>query len=404
MRATFTVANDGQLNLLGTINNTWIPFGDAPPATTPYPEPQGNVTLTGAGSITLSTTGNGTAIINQGGASTLTTSTTSFKAKGTGNNGLTVVNQAAGVIDANLAGVLVINPNTSLNAGNPFGLSNQGLLEANGGTLQFSGSTIDNAGGSISAIGGTSAVQLINNVIFQGGTLSTSGGATLGIPGDFFATLDGSTQGPVANTGTFTIANDGQLNILGTINNTGSIQVSAAGNNTVPKSGGRDLGTGTVKLSTSGNGTAFINQNGVSTLTNSGNTILDIGQINVASYVQTSGLTQILAGSSASLTTLAVNGGNVQVDGSLAKASSGASTSDAGVISGTGSIPANLSDSGITEGGNVPAAGVLTISNSGTYAQTTAGDAYEVAIGGLTAGTQYCKLNVSGSRGSVRAR
>ena len=185
--------------------------------------------------MSLATTGNGTSVINEDGVSTLTNVNNVIQGEGQiGNNGLTVINEPGGVITANLStGTLVLNTNTNLHSTNPYGLVNQGLLEANGGTLQLNASVISNAGGTIAAASGGSVVQFVNSIVIQGGTLSTSGGATLGIPGDFFATLDGSTQGPIANTGTFTVANDGQLNILGTINNTGSILVNAIGNNTI---------------------------------------------------------------------------------------------------------------------------------------------------------------------------
>ena len=214
--STLTVSNNQQLTLAGTVFNAGVIQVSAAGNNTVLAI-QGNVTLTGGGTVKLSTTGGGTAIINQNGSSTLTNVNNVIQGEGQiGNNGLTVVNQAAGTINGNLGQALLVNVNTALSAGNPYGLANQGTLLANGGTLQLSGSTIDNAGGTISATGSGSAVQLINSVIVQGGTFSSSGGATLGDLGDFFATLDGSTHGPVTNTGTFTLANDSQVNILGT--------------------------------------------------------------------------------------------------------------------------------------------------------------------------------------------
>ena len=101
------------------------------------------------------------------------------------------------------------------------------------------------------------------------------------------------------------------------------------------------------------------------TLTNAGNSIHVIGQLNVTSLVQNSGFTQIVAGSSASVSTLAVNGGNVQVDGTYS--GSTITTSGTGTLSGTGTIPVPVTDGGVTEGGDVPNAGVMTISSSQTF-------------------------------------
>ena len=144
--SSLTIANNQQLNVAGTIFNAGV-IRWPQPATTRSCQIQGNVTLTGGGTVKLLTTGNGTAFINQDGTSTLTNVNNVIQGEGQiGNNGLTVVNEAAGVINGNLAAALVLNPNTSLSANNPFGLSNQGTLEANGGTLQLLASVVDNAG------------------------------------------------------------------------------------------------------------------------------------------------------------------------------------------------------------------------------------------------------------------
>ena len=229
----FTVANDAQVNVLGTINNTGTIAVSAAGNNTVL-QIQGNVTLTGAGTVTLSTSGNGTAIINEDGASTLTNVNNVIQGEGQiGNNGLTVVNQAVGKINANIAGaVLVLNPNTTLSANNPFGISNQGLmkqlLEHCSYWVPLSTTLQAIITAAEQRLGTAAAHQQCSPA--EGGTLSATGGATLGIPGDFFATLDfGALMALITNKNAFTIANDGQLNVIGTINNLGSVPDKRSG-------------------------------------------------------------------------------------------------------------------------------------------------------------------------------
>jgi uncharacterized repeat protein (TIGR01451 family) len=154
-------------------------------------------------------------------------------------------------------------------------------------------------------------------------------------------------------------------------------------------------GGGSVVLSIGGNGnTAYIRQDtSGSSLTNSGNTISGPGQLTVPTFAQTAGFIQIPSGVSDSISSFSVSGGNAQVDGSLSVAG-GVSTSATGFISGAGSIPSSVSNAGVTEAGDIPASGSLAI--GGTFSENSSGS-YEVALGGLTAGSQYSQLNVSGS-------
>jgi hypothetical protein len=137
-----------------------------------------------------------------------------------GANEIGIVNQAGGVIDANVAGLFL---NVDPNAAN--GLLNLGLMRAsNGGILRLNGNgggVFDNDGGTILALDG-SEVQLTTGAFVTGGTLSTMGSGTIRNIGT--ATLDSLT-----NLGTF-IANNGTATTFsGTIVNSGSLTLASTG-------------------------------------------------------------------------------------------------------------------------------------------------------------------------------
>ena len=269
---TYTAANNSATVLLGTINNTGaIQINAAANITSLQIAGGQNVTLTGAGTVTLSTSG--LAIINQtSGGATLTNVDNTIQGAGQiGNNSLALVNQTGGIINANAVTALVINPS---------GVTNQGLLEAtSGGTLQLSNSSINNKNGTIKADGANSLVQFVNGAAIQSGTVATANGGILGTAAGNSITLDGSTQGQqLTIAGTYTAANNSTTVLFGTIDNTGTILLNAAANNTVLQiQGGQNVnlsGGGTLTMSTSGVGVAIINQrSGGSTLTNANNTI-----------------------------------------------------------------------------------------------------------------------------------
>ena len=90
------------------------------------------------------------------------------------------VNQIGGLIDANVAGgILDVDPETNF--------TNQGTLQASGGgILRLNGastSNFQNSGGTIQAIGNASRVEMTNNPLTTGGTLSTSAGGQIQVNG-----------------------------------------------------------------------------------------------------------------------------------------------------------------------------------------------------------------------------
>ncbi|MGO9127974.1 MAG: beta strand repeat-containing protein, partial [Terriglobales bacterium] len=199
--SSLIISNNNQLYVTGNISNSGQILVNAA-ANYAQLIIEGAVTLTGGGTVTLSTTGAGLAVIDQYGGQTLTNVNNILQGTGIiGYNGLTVVNQEGGVINANAAstiGPLLINTTS---------LTNQGLLEATaGGTLQLE-NTYNNAGGRILASGSGSSVQLINATI-HGGTLTSANSGALGVPANVNATLDGSSQGTLTIVGTYTAANN----------------------------------------------------------------------------------------------------------------------------------------------------------------------------------------------------
>ena len=181
------------------------------------------MTLSGAGTLTLSNSGGGgAAIIYQSAADLTLTNQSTIDGAGTiGFNGLSLINQ--GTIDANASGqTLVFASMTN-------GINNAGgLLEAtNGGILILDGITVG-GGGTLTANAG-STVQLIGNTDIVGGTLNNIGG-TLGTPNGNAAFLDGSTgAGAITINGTYTNGLGSTTYILGTINNKNNFQLNAGG-------------------------------------------------------------------------------------------------------------------------------------------------------------------------------
>jgi hypothetical protein len=213
---------------VATANNTFLSIS-------------GNVSLTGAGTVTLSTSGGGTPIINESGSNAVLTNVgNTIQGIGQiGNNGLALVNQST--INANQpAGVLTINPSS---------LTNQGLLEtASGATSQITNGAIANAGGTIKVDGsmGVPAGFTVNGGTLSGpGTISGSvivGPSAITQPGDTplpgVLTISGNgagsyTQGPtdalnVVIGGTTPGTQYSQLKLTGAANLNGAVNVSLA--------------------------------------------------------------------------------------------------------------------------------------------------------------------------------
>jgi hypothetical protein len=290
------------------------------------------------------------------------------------------------------------------------------------------------------ANGSGSSVQFATATI-QGGTLNTLNSGVLGTLASNSVTLDGTTHGTLTNAGTYTAANASITYLVGTINNTGVFQINGTSNPTfVEMANGGNVtltGAGTVTMSSSGNSIiAQQSSGGNSTLTN-GNTIQGAGQIgwdglalvnngtilanavnglaiNGAGFTN-SGTVQTNSGSTLSVATgnslmtnagnvIVNNGGTMTVTGNYTQSAGGTQVDgaftatavniNAGTLSGNGgTVTGPTSLAGLLRPGDTPTtAGVLSI--SGAYSQAAAG-AYNVAVGGLSAGSQFGQVNIA---------
>jgi hypothetical protein len=218
----------------------------------PFQEPQGgleitgNTTLKGAGVVTG---GTGQLLASNTPPATLINQLT-FQGGGfMGDSGLTITNQ--GTINAN-----DISSNLTT-VGNP--MTNSSLIEATGGaTLQIQ-NTINNNGGTIEALTGSKVLVFSNTGVISGGTLKTTGTGTFDTNS---GTLDG-TVNPVNNTGMFKVS-QGNLNLQGTLNNTGTIALDKGYVVFLTKP---TILTGSGKLIMSAN-TSFLTNSPTNTLTN----------------------------------------------------------------------------------------------------------------------------------------
>ena len=247
-----TITNSGTIQLNSVGNYTELIAGGS------------GATLSGGGTVSLSNN-SANVIYGAAGADGLTNTNNTIQGSGNiGDNQMTLVNQAT--INANQATALTIQTSN--------GATNTGTLEATaGGNLVLQGDTYTNTGGTILASGTGSVVTLLNPTI-KGGTLSTSNGGVIQ------ASNSGTVLNGVTNSGTYQLPNNTATTLVGTMNNTGSIQVNSAGNNTLLyQSGAVTLqGGGSVTLSDNNNN-YFLNTSSGDSLTNVNNTISGSGNI-----------------------------------------------------------------------------------------------------------------------------
>jgi hypothetical protein len=272
---SFVVVDNSTAFLKGTINNTGsmaINSGGNFAAL----ELNGNVTLTGTGTVTLADSGNPQNFILGASGSDILTNPQTIQGSGNiGDGQMGLVN--SGTIDAN-------NADHGLGIQTSSGVTNTGTLEAtNGATLVLRGDTYNNRGGKIQATGG-GVVQLYSSNTIQGGTLTTSGTGSVieTVGGDRSITLDGTTKGILTNAGSFAVVDNSTAFLKGTINNTGSMALNSGGNQTDLRIEGPVTlqGGGALILTDSGNPQNFIFAvNGTDTLTNKNNLIEGSGNV-----------------------------------------------------------------------------------------------------------------------------
>lgn len=231
-------------------------------------------TLDGGGTITLQGTTGNSRIMGLTGA-VLTIASQTIQGQGqVGANSLGIVNQANGLIDANISSeLLTVDPS---NSGN---MINQGTLRASsGGILQLSGlggGNFNNAGGLIEAQNG-STVRLSNASII-GGTLSTSGTGVISVDANSNSLVQDLTLA-----GDVQVLNNTDLALSGAINNTGSITINNLGNLTdieVQSSGATLTGGGVITLQGTTDFSRIMGVAGSPTLTIANQTIQGRGQL-----------------------------------------------------------------------------------------------------------------------------
>ena len=334
-----TINNTGSIQIVSTLNQTDLEVA------------AGGATLTGGGTVTLS---GGNAGINDviNGTQTLTIGDQTIQGVGNiGRNTTNFVNQADGLINANVEdGTLVVDASGSFINSGTLRASNGGILELrDAGAGDFA-----NAGGTIEALNG-SEVLLTNNADIVGGVLSTDGTGQFRVGVSQNAFLEDLTLN-----GSLVADNNSDTGISGTINNTGSIQIVSTLNQTdleVAAGGATLTGGGTVTLS---GGNAGINDviNGTQTLTIGDQTIQGVGNIgrNTTNIINNG---TILANNATAQLTVDVAGADFDNDGTL-QVSNGATLQVVGDL--TGSSTATLvGDGTITAtGGDIQHAGLIT--------------------------------------------
>ena len=400
---TYTVPLGFQTLTLGTINNQGNILVNSGGGLDAHLTLQTDTTLEGGGTVTLANSGGGgTSFID--GTHVLTNVDNTIQGAGQIGDGTfgfpTLINQAAGTINANALGrALTINGVFT---------SNQGLMEATGGgRLNFTNGIIANQGGTILANGSGAEVVLnlstitggaitadggsvsISNATVTGATITTLNGGEMGLSsstiqggvlhiGSGFInagnnTLDGSTgAGAVTIQGTFNSIIGNTL--LGVINNQGNILApsGAGGSNFLTLAGDTVLqGGGTVTLANSGGGgTSFID--GTHVLTNVDNTIQGAGQIGDGTFGFPTLINQAAGTINAN-----VSGQELEINGVF--------TSNAGLMEATGggelllfnSIVANEGGTILANGGSV-ILNATPLTNDGGTVQVTAGSLLQV--------------------------
>ena len=387
LTADGSISNTGSISLSSGGNTTQLVIGVS------------NVTLSGTGTVTM---GNNPSnrIIGNASADTLTNSSTIQGAGQIGAGQMTLVN--SGTIDANAgAGQNVLFINTS------GGTTNTGTLEAtNGSTLSLDGSTFSNTGGTVKAVGSGSVVNLQSGVTVTGGTLTTSSGGVIQTVSGDSATLSGLT-----NSGTVNVHDNSTLTLVGTINNTGTIQLNSGGNTTnLEISGNVTLsGSGTVVMGNnpnniirgaSGAGTEILTSantvegagnigDGIMGLVNTGTVNANAGAGQNTLYIDVSS-----AGFNNKGTIEATNGSTLVVTGpanSFVNYSSGTNTLTSGTyIANSGNVYVPLGSSG----GIVTLSANVTEESGGQILNSNNGNAN--ALNGLTSITSTGALTIGG--------
>ena len=302
---TVTVDNNQTLNLLGSIvNNGTLALASANNGTVLEID-SATVSLTGTGAISLSNNANNY-IYGAVGSDVLNNVHNTISGAGQIGTGgsITLINGAAGVIDANASAGLTFDVGT-------VAVANSGLIEATGtGVLSINSTTINDSTGGTLLAGG--ADIYLNTGTVVGGLVKATGGASV-IANSGTNLLSGASQA-VTVAGSVEILNNQLLDVAGTITNTGTISLLSANNGTVLEATSPTLtlnGGGVISLSDNANN-YIESAAGADIFDNVNNLISGSGTIGNGTFtlINAAGGTISATGTNASL---AINTGDVSV-------------------------------------------------------------------------------------------
>ena len=308
------IVNDGTFAINGASGNAIVNLGSA-------------VTLSGSGSVTMSSGSSGSAYLRGNGLTLTNTNSTIQGAGNIGDSGALALDNEA-TIDANVS---TSGLSLNVNGGNG-GVTNTGTLEATGGGVLQLFNTITNTGGAITASGTGSTVNVDGTI--AGGTLNTASGGlmqTVGSSADLNGVTISSGSTYAAGPGTTT-----QLN--GAIVDDGTFAINGASGNAIVNLGSAVTlsGGGTVTMSSGASGSAFLRGNGL-TLTNTNDTIQGAGLIGDSGALAINNKGTIDANSSGQNLNLGQGGGALTNTGTF-EATAGGHLFVAQALSGAGQL------------------------------------------------------------------
>ena len=337
---TLEIPNNNNLTIKGTIDNTGTLELQAGGNPTYLYVGSPTVTLQGGGTVTFSDSPNNYIQAATAGNQLTIAQPISGPGGDIGNGNLVLVNQST--IDATKSAstnVLYIQPDGTM--------TNTGLLEATGGgSLILYGGTFTNSGaGAITAASGSN-VTLEGGVTVAGGTLNGAG---------LFTSLNGTTLNGVTNAGTLQVPNSNNTTLVGTIANTGALQLNAGGNNTFlyPSGAVTLTGGGTLTLSDSNNNYMQAAAGG-SSLTNVNNTISGSGNLGNGNLIFTNQAAGVVDATSAHGNSLVLDSAAPgATNAGIFEASSGGTLVIESAVANTGGLIEGLAGTGASAGGNV---------------------------------------------------
>jgi uncharacterized repeat protein (TIGR01451 family) len=296
------------------------------------------------------------------------------------------------------------NVTDSTNIGYPGTLSLNGPITNLGSTLTVNGGTANINSSPATPPSTLTVTGGLANFNFTGGinvsTLNFSGGTISGPTTMTVSGLFTSTAGTLSGAGT-TNANGG-MSISGgtlgldarTLNNNGpatftNAAISMANGADFNNSAGSTFDAQGFTLITVSGGVlpAFNNAGAFRKVAGAGTTTFDTVPLNNTGMVEVqSGTLALTFGApyTQSAGSTILNGGNISTNTTL--------NIQGGTLSGAGTITGNVSNGGTVAPGASP--GIMNI--TGNYIQTSTG-ALNIEIGGLTAGTQFDRLNITGT-------